>query len=157
MNLPLLALKPCGVGAPFPETEVKLVIEFKDGNATVTTLQPEDSLNKSDPLVQVADRLRQWVCSGIVKVKGEGIELSDGARSWQISWKEFNDSVATHTCKSANSDGDHRRLRHRRPRRRLPPYALTHFEQLMLDSEGWQKLFFTFSVYIDRLQEYRAQ
>lgn len=150
MNLPLLALKPCSVGAPFPLTKVKLVIEFRSGKATVATLQPGNSLNKSDPLVRVADHLRQWVCRGIVKAKGEGKELPGGARSWQISWKEFNDSVATHTCKSANSGGS-------RKRRTSPPYALTRFEQLMLDSEGWQKLFFTFSVYIDRLQEYRAQ
>lgn len=146
MNLPLLALKSGGGGEPFPKAKVKLMIEFKNEQATVTTVKPEDSLKKSEPLVQVADRLRQWVCLGIVMLKGEGTELSNGARTWEISWKEFNDSVATHTCKSSNSDTG--------KQQGLPPYVLTHFEQRMLDNKGWQRLFFTFSVYVDRLDKY---
>lgn len=141
MNLPLLALKPCGVGAPFPEPEVKLRIEFKNGQATVTTLEPNGSRDKSDPLVQAADRLRNWVCEGIVKLAGPG-QSFDGGRTWKISWENFNKSVAMHTCTSANSAGG--------AQKGPLQYALTRFEQHMLGSEGHQELLFTFAVYIDR-------
>jgi len=84
MPLPLLALKTCGVGAPFPQTTVTFVIEFNprtrrylgtgtlafDGpTAKLTILNKLDEM--SDSLRLVTERMRQWVCSGIVAERGE--------------------------------------------------------------------------------------
>jgi hypothetical protein len=154
MTLPLLALKTCDVGAPFPQTTVTFVIEFSPetrrytwGNALgfngptakLTVLNKIDDM--SDSMKAVTVRLTQLVCSGIVAKKGEGNLLPNGGREWSITWEDFNKSVTEHTCNSANSPGGARSV----------PYVLTQFRQSMLDDNGNQMTMFTFAVYTDRL------
>jgi len=156
MPLPLLALKTLtrGVGAPFPQTTVTFVIEFNPltrrylGTGTLAFDGPTAKLtvlNKlhemSDSLRLVTERMRQWVCSGIVAKKGEGNLLPNGGREWSITWAEFNKSIADHACTSANSPGGARSV----------PYVLTQFRQSLLDDNGKQMALFTFAVYTDRL------
>lgn len=155
MPLPLLALKTCGVGGPFPQTTVTFVIEFKPwtkrllGTGTLGFYGPTAKLTlvnnldgMSKPLELAIKRMRQWVCSGIVAVKGLGTELDNGDLEWSITWDEFNRSIAKHTCIAANSTGGGQDV----------PYALTQFRQSVLDDEnGRQMALFTFAVYTDRL------
>jgi len=160
MPLPLLALKTCGVGAPFPQTTVTFVIEFNprtrrylgtgtlafDGpTAKLTILNKLDDMSYS--LMVVTERMRQWVCSGIVAERGEGNLLPNGGREWSITWEEFNKSIAEHMCISANSPGGTRSV----------PYVLTKFRQSLLDDNGQQMALFTFAVYNDRLDEFLRQ
>ena len=155
MPLPLLALKTCRVGAPFPQTTVTFVIEFNPrtwrylGTGTLAFNGPTAKLtvvNKldemSDSLRLVTEHMRQWVCGGIVAERGEGNLLPNGGREWSITWEEFNKSIAEQTCTSANSPGSARSV----------PYVLTQFRQSLLDDNGQQMALFTFAVYIDRLQ-----
>lgn len=157
MPLPLLALKTCGVGAPFPQTTVTFVIEFNprtrrylgtgtlafDGpTAKLTVLNKLDEM--SDSLRLVTERMRQWVCSGIVAKRGGGNLLPNGGREWSITWDDFNKSIAEHTCVSANSPGGARSV----------PYVLTQFRQSLLDDNGQQMALFTFAVYTDRLEAF---
>lgn len=154
MPLPLLALKTCGVGAPFPQTTVTFVIEFNPrtrrylGTGTLAFDGPTAKLtilNKLDELSHalrlVTEHMRQWVCSGIVAERGEGNLLPNGGREWSITWEEFNKSIAKHTCTSANSPGGTRSV----------PYVLTQFRQSLLDDNGQKMALFTFAVYNDRL------
>ena len=155
MALPLLALKARGVGAPFPPTTVTFVLEFRPHTrrysggriyfygptAKLTIVNAIDEMSESMKLV--TERMRQWVCSGIVSglEKGEGWELPNGGREWSITWEEFNASIAQHTCPSANSPGGAQSV----------PYVLTQFRQSLLDDNGHQVATFTFAVYAEGL------
>lgn len=154
MPLPLLALKTCGVGAPFPQTTVTFVIAFNPrtrrylGTGTLAFDGPTakltilNQLNEMSPsLRRVTERMREWVCSGIVAKKGKGNSLTNRGGEWSITWKEFNESIAEHTCLSANSPGGEQAV----------PYVLTQFRQSLLDDNGQQMALFTFAVYTDRL------
>lgn len=159
MPLPLLALKTRAVGAPFPQTTVTFVVEFNprtrrylgtdtlafDGpTAKLTVVNKLDDMSNSMRLV--TERMRQWVCSGIVATKGEGNSLPNGGREWSITWEAFNKSIAEHTCTSANSPGGARSV----------PYVLTQFRQSFLDDNGHQMALFTFAVDTDRLDAWLA-
>lgn len=153
MALPLLALKSCNVGALFPQTTVTFVLQFNP----ITRRLMDDSLdfigptakftiiNNLDAMSQsmkmVTKRMSEWVCSGIVSERGPGNPLPNGGREWSITWEEFSNGIAEHTCKSLNSPGGARDV----------PYALTQFSQTMLDDNGKQMTLFTFAVYTERL------
>ena len=150
MSLPLLALRTCDVGAPFPETTVTFRLEFTpmtntNGPTAKLTLTDKPN-NMTGSLRLVTKRLGQWVCSGIVANSGEGNLLPDGGRQWSITWKEFNQSIAGHTCTSANSPGGAQKV----------PYVLTKYSQSRMDDDGRQIVSFTFAVYADSLDTFLA-
>jgi hypothetical protein len=117
-------------------------LAFDGPTAKLTILNKLDEM--SDSLRLVTERMRQWVCSGIVAKRGEGNLLPNGGREWSITWEDFNKSIAEHTCTSASSPGGARSV----------PYVLTQFRQSMLDDNGQQMALFTFAVYTDRLEAF---
>ena len=149
------------MGAPFPPTTVTFVLEFRPHTRryleaeyagfygpTAKLTIVDDIAGMSGPMKLVTERMRQWVCSGIVSGlgKGEGRELPNGGREWSITWQEFNASMAQHTCTSANSPGGAQSV----------PYVLTQFRQSLLDDNGHQVATFTFAVYAGGLDAWVA-
>ena len=153
MSLPLLALRPGGeTAAAFPSTTVTFTLEFNPvatrilngvsftgATAILTIINKLDEMSPS--MRNVAEFLRDWVCSDIKRKKGEGTELSNGGREWPIEWAEFNESIARYTCPTFNSPGGPS----------TTPYALTVYRQSLLDDNGRQLLLFTFAVDEDNL------
>ena len=166
-SLPLLALEAGAVGAPFPDTTVTFVLQFNPratrvvesgsgpsvsyrGSTAVLSVEP--NLPVDDGVQKVIDRLKGWVCAGLVKKTGkQGRKLDNGMLEWAIPWKEFNESVARYTCTAANSPGGGRSAD------AINPSALVAFRQQRLDDEGAQVLTFTFAIYPDRLRALAAR
>ena len=151
--LPLLTLNSSNIGAPFPQTKIRFLVEFdpqtqrklEDGTvvgpgATLTILSNLDEM--SDSLSAAAMRMSQWVAAGLVADAGEGSTLdSNGGLFWSISWTEFNESIKIHTCPTANAPSAGP----------AAPYILTDYRQTMIDENGHQQIIFEFSVYTEDL------
>ena len=146
MALPLLTLKTCGVGAPFPQTTVTLVLEFNPNTkrhfgagalgfygptAKLTVVNNAGLL--SEQLKVAMRKMEEWVCSGIVALKGAGNLISNGGREWSMTQDEFERSMAV----VAHASGT------------PAPAVLTRRNWVLLDDNGHGYETFTFAVYTE--------
>lgn len=147
MSLPLLALRAQEVSAPFPKKRITIVLNFDplttrrygglsfNGPSVLMWITPSLSSMPTTTRL-VAERLAEWVSSGLVEKAGAGSPLPDGRRSWSVSWADFSSTIALATCRSVNSPGGAASV----------PYTLVDFRQTLLDSNGKQMTKFEFAV-----------